>query len=206
MKPASAGSAWCGPRRHLSPKFTPLRPRSGGDQRRPSATGWPQRYRRRRNSKGAASRSVAPSALPRAPPSAVLLVRLTLSRLGPPRTASLSSAACASVGRRSPPCVAGPVARLALPRRTTRAVPRSAARSPCMSASAPGGCGSSASLRSRASGRAASPLLPSVPRPARARVLARALADCPAPLRSAGLQTQTGYAGQPTPSIVLNMY
>lgn len=112
---------------------------------------------------------------------AVLLVRLTLSRLGPPRTASLSSAACASVGRRSPPCVAGPVARLALSRRTPRAASRSAARSPYMSASAPGGCGSSASLRSRASGRAASPLLPSVPRPARARVFARALADGPAP-------------------------
>ena len=99
----------------------------------------------------------------------------------PPRTASLSSAAGASVGRRSPPCVAGPVARLALSRRTPRAASRSAARSPYMSASAPGGCGSSASLRSRASGRAASPLLPSVPRPARARVFARALADGPAP-------------------------
>ena len=133
------------------------------------------------NHQGAASHSVAPSALPRGPPSAVLLVRLTLSRLGPPRTASLSSAACASVGRRSPPFVTGRVARLALTRRTSRAASRSAARSPYMSAFAPGGCGSSASLRSRASGRAASPLLPSVPRPARARVFARALADGPAP-------------------------
>ena len=36
-------------------------------------------------------------------PKAVLLVLLTLSRLGAPRTASLSSAASASVGRRSSP-------------------------------------------------------------------------------------------------------
>ena len=100
----------------------------------------------------------------------------------PPRPAADRFALLrASVGRRSPPCVAGPVARLALSRRTPRAASRSAARSPYMSASAPGGCGSSASLRSRASGRAASPLLPSVPRPARARVFARALADGPAP-------------------------
>lgn len=152
MKPAPAGSAWCGPRRHLSTVFTPLRPRSGGDKPRPSAGG----AGRNRIAAGAIPKvrpaiPPLPRPCPVAHPQAVLLVRLTLSRLGPPRTASLSSAACASVGRRSPPCVAGPVARLALSRRTPRAASRSAARSPYMSASAPGGCGSSASLRPRAS-------------------------------------------------------
>lgn len=108
--------------------FAPLRPRSCA-LRRPSAAGWPQPYRRRRNSIGAASYSAAPSGLPRAPPSAVLLVRLTLSRRGPPRTASLSSAACAPVGRRSPPFVA----RLGLSRGTLRrASPSPSRRLPCV--------------------------------------------------------------------------
>ena len=47
-----------------------------------------------------------PRPCPVTPPKAVLLVLLTLSRLGAPRTASLSSAASASVGRRSSPFVA----------------------------------------------------------------------------------------------------
>ena len=177
MKPAPAGSAWGGPREHLSTVFTPLRPRSprltpgfGGGL---AATVSPQAQ----IIKVRPAIPPLPRPCPVTPPPAVFLVRLTLSRLGPPRTASLSSAACASVGRRSPPFVTGRVARLALSRRTPRAASRSAARAPYVSASAPGGCGSCASLRSRASARAASPLLPSVPRPARARVLARALAD-----------------------------
>lgn len=74
--------------------------------RRATAAGGPQRYRRRRNSIGAGRCSAAPSGLPRVPPIAVLLGLLTLSRLGAPRTAALSSAASASVGRRSSPLVA----------------------------------------------------------------------------------------------------
>lgn len=110
------------------------------------------------------------------PTQAVLLVRRTLSRLGAPRTATLSSAASASVGRRLPPIVAvvawprpaGPhVARPSALGRRSAPVCRHPLRAVGRRRCAP----------PPALGRAASPLLPRVPRPARARVLARALAD-----------------------------
>lgn len=61
---------------------------------------------RAQNRKERAAIPSLPRPCPVTPPRAVLLVLLTLSRLGAPRTASLSSAASASVGRRSSPFVA----------------------------------------------------------------------------------------------------
>ena len=106
MRPAPADKLR-GPRVRLSGMFTPLRPARSGtspDTRRRAAR---NRIAAGAKQDGAGRYSVAPSALPRDPTQkAVLLVLLTLSRLGAPRTASLSSAAAASVGRRSSPFVA----------------------------------------------------------------------------------------------------
>ena len=177
MRPAPADKLG-GPRWRLSLMLHAPAASLGRAQVPPLGAGRPAKVSpQAQNMKARAAIPALPRPCPVTPPRAVLLGLLTLSGLGAPRTASLSSAASASVRRRSSPVVAV----VARPRPV---VPHDARPSALGRRSAP--------LRRhplRAGGRrrGAPPpalgralrLLPRVPRPARAGVPAPALADSP---------------------------